>query len=78
MAEDRRIAMVELQSVVAESHAAQLAFGAMGWCLLLCLILHVKVWLSALFDTNHLQYPPRWCQICRHSSIIERAEGGAR
>ncbi|KAJ8422118.1 hypothetical protein Cgig2_025303 [Carnegiea gigantea] len=30
MAEDRRIAMVELQSVVAESHAAQLAFGAMG------------------------------------------------
>ncbi|KAK9684333.1 hypothetical protein RND81_10G203200 [Saponaria officinalis] len=30
-AEDRRIAMVELQSVVAENHAAQLAFGAMGF-----------------------------------------------
>jgi len=35
LAEDRRIAMVELQSVVAESNAAQLAFGAIGWCLLL-------------------------------------------
>ncbi|KAL9231575.1 hypothetical protein vseg_006787 [Gypsophila vaccaria] len=30
-AEDRRLAMVELQSVVAENHAAQLAFGAMGF-----------------------------------------------
>ena len=29
-AEDRRNAMAELQSVVAESHAAQLAFGEMG------------------------------------------------
>lgn len=32
LAEDRRTAMVELQSVVAESRAAQLAFGAMGMC----------------------------------------------
>lgn len=32
IAEDRRAAMVELQSVVAESRAAQLAFGAMGVC----------------------------------------------
>lgn len=30
LAEDRRTAIAELQSVVAESHAAQLAFGAMG------------------------------------------------
>lgn len=30
LAEDRRNAMAELQSVVAESHASQLAFGAMG------------------------------------------------
>ena len=29
-AEDRRSAMVELQSVVEENHAAQLAFGAIG------------------------------------------------
>ena len=29
-AEDRRFAMVELQSVVAENHAAELAFGAIG------------------------------------------------
>lgn len=32
LAEDRRNAMVELQSVVAESNASQLAFGAMGEC----------------------------------------------
>ena len=32
LAEDRRTAMVELQSVVAESSRAQLAFGAMGEC----------------------------------------------
>lgn len=30
LADDRRNAMADLQSVVAESHAAQLAFGAMG------------------------------------------------
>lgn len=34
LAEDRRIAIVELQSVVTESRAAQLAFGAMGWLFL--------------------------------------------
>jgi len=32
LAEDRRSAMIELQSVVAESPASQLAFGAMGEC----------------------------------------------
>lgn len=32
LAEDRRTAIAELQSVVAESRAAQLAFGAMGVC----------------------------------------------
>ncbi|KAK1408279.1 hypothetical protein QVD17_39918 [Tagetes erecta] len=31
LAEDRRNAMAELQSVVAESHSAQLAFGTMGF-----------------------------------------------
>ncbi|XP_065877661.1 golgin candidate 6 [Euphorbia lathyris] len=35
LAEDRRTAMVELQSVVAESQAAQLAFGAMGFPVLM-------------------------------------------
>ncbi|KAJ9549769.1 hypothetical protein OSB04_022312 [Centaurea solstitialis] len=35
LAEDRRNAMAELQSVVAESHAAQLAFGEMGFPVLL-------------------------------------------
>ncbi|KAI3468701.1 hypothetical protein Pfo_025364 [Paulownia fortunei] len=38
LAEDRRSAMVELQSVVAESHAAQLAFGAMGFPVLLSVL----------------------------------------
>ncbi|KMT10908.1 hypothetical protein BVRB_5g113210 [Beta vulgaris subsp. vulgaris] len=37
-AEDRRMAMVELQSVVAENHAAQLAFGAMGFPVLLSVL----------------------------------------
>ncbi|KAF6165222.1 hypothetical protein GIB67_030404, partial [Kingdonia uniflora] len=31
LADDRRAAMIELQSVVAESRSAQLAFGAMGF-----------------------------------------------
>ncbi|KAK1438600.1 hypothetical protein QVD17_04409 [Tagetes erecta] len=35
LAEDRRNAMAELQSVVAESHAAQMAFGEMGFPVLL-------------------------------------------
>ncbi|XP_051151641.1 golgin candidate 6 [Andrographis paniculata] len=35
LADDRRNAMVELQSVVAESNSAQLAFGAMGFPVLL-------------------------------------------
>ncbi|XP_011080921.1 golgin candidate 6 [Sesamum indicum] len=38
LAEDRRSAMVELQSVVAESNAAQLAFGAMGFPVLLSVL----------------------------------------
>ncbi|XP_021737392.1 golgin candidate 6-like isoform X1 [Chenopodium quinoa] len=37
-AEDRRMAMVELQSVVAENHSAQLAFGAMGMPVLLSVL----------------------------------------
>uniref|UniRef100_A0A0A0KNZ3 Golgin candidate 6 n=1 Tax=Cucumis sativus TaxID=3659 RepID=A0A0A0KNZ3_CUCSA len=38
IAEDRRAAMVELQSVVAESRAAQLAFGAMGFPVLMSVL----------------------------------------
>ncbi|GAB4847893.1 Golgin candidate 6 [Ancistrocladus abbreviatus] len=37
-AEDRRLAITELQSVVAESHSAQLAFGAMGFPVLLSVL----------------------------------------
>lgn len=32
LADDRRNALAELQAIVAESRAAQLAFGAMGKC----------------------------------------------
>ncbi|KAG6693854.1 hypothetical protein I3843_09G022700 [Carya illinoinensis] len=38
LAEDRRSAMTELQSVVAESPAAQLAFGAMGFPVILAVL----------------------------------------
>ncbi|KAL6986295.1 Golgin candidate 6 [Sarracenia purpurea var. burkii] len=38
LAEDRRTAIAELQSVVAESRAAQLAFGAMGFPVLLSVL----------------------------------------
>ncbi|PIN03998.1 ER-Golgi vesicle-tethering protein p115 [Handroanthus impetiginosus] len=38
LAEDRRSAMAELQSVVAESRGAQLAFGAMGFPVLLSVL----------------------------------------
>lgn len=39
--DDRRNAIVELQSVVAESNAAQLAFGASGKCLFFFFLLCV-------------------------------------
>ncbi|KAK4486470.1 hypothetical protein RD792_009150, partial [Penstemon davidsonii] len=38
LAEDRRNAMAELQPVVAESRGAQLAFGAMGFPVLLSVL----------------------------------------
>ncbi|XP_042010505.1 golgin candidate 6-like [Salvia splendens] len=38
LADDRRNAMAELQSIVTESHAAQLAFGAMGFPVLLSVL----------------------------------------
>ncbi|GER54491.1 golgin candidate 6 [Striga asiatica] len=38
LAEDRRSAMAELQAVVAETHAAQMSFGAMGFPVLLSVL----------------------------------------
>ncbi|XP_023551701.1 golgin candidate 6-like [Cucurbita pepo subsp. pepo] len=38
LAEDRRAAMVELQSVVAENRSAQLPFGAMGFPVLMSVL----------------------------------------
>lgn len=56
LAEDRRNAIIELQAVISESQAAQLAFGAMGtfyfskkslWftgsCLVLCYMFHTSL-----------------------------------
>lgn len=45
LADDRRNAMAELQSVVAESHAAQLAFGEMGEYMLV-LYWYLRLYLS--------------------------------
>ncbi|KAI3913647.1 hypothetical protein MKX01_035843 [Papaver californicum] len=38
LADDRRAAMTELQSIVAESRSAQLAFGAMGFPVLMSVL----------------------------------------
>ncbi|KAF2308444.1 hypothetical protein GH714_009680 [Hevea brasiliensis] len=68
LAEDRRTAMAELQSVVAESHAAQLAFGAMGFPVLMGVLKEerddiemirgsLETLVSALTPTNHAKGP---------------------
>ena len=46
LAEDRRNALVELQSVVAENRASQLAFGAMGQCFSFVYLRDSSVFLS--------------------------------
>lgn len=64
-AEDRRMALVELQSVVAENHSAQLAFGAMGWLFV------------SLLNFSRLQYIGliSFFWICRLACITKCAEG---
>ncbi|XP_059639865.1 golgin candidate 6 isoform X2 [Cornus florida] len=68
LAEDRRTAITELQSVVAESHAAQLAFGAMGFPVLLSVLKEerddvemvrgaLETLASALTPINHVKGP---------------------
>ncbi|KAJ9135390.1 hypothetical protein P3X46_032579 [Hevea brasiliensis] len=68
LAEDRRTAMAELQSVVAESHATQLAFGAMGFPVLMGVLKEerddiemirgsLETLVSALTPTNHAKGP---------------------
>nr|XP_043606290.1 golgin candidate 6-like [Erigeron canadensis] len=63
LVEDRRNAMAELQSVVADSHSAQLAFGAMGFPVLFEVLKErddaemvrgaVETFVSALTPTTH-------------------------
>lgn len=66
--EDRRMALVELQSVVAENHAAQLAFGAMGFPVLLSVLKEerddvemirgaLETLVSSLTPLNHAKAP---------------------
>ncbi|KAA8522440.1 hypothetical protein F0562_013199 [Nyssa sinensis] len=68
LAEDRRNAITELQSVVAESHSAQLAFGAMGFPVLLSVLKEerddvemirgaLETLVSALTPINHAKGP---------------------
>ncbi|XP_065856535.1 golgin candidate 6-like isoform X2 [Euphorbia lathyris] len=68
LAEDMRTAMVELQSVVAESQAAQLAFGAMGFPVLMGVLKEerddvemirgaLETLLSALTPLDHVRGP---------------------
>ncbi|KAK7293471.1 hypothetical protein RJT34_16337 [Clitoria ternatea] len=64
LAEDRRNAIIELQAIVAESQAAQLAFGAMGFSVMLSVLREerddvemvrgsLEILLSALTPINH-------------------------
>ncbi|KAA8520857.1 hypothetical protein F0562_011530 [Nyssa sinensis] len=73
LAEDRRTAITELQSVVAESHSAQLAFGAMGFPVLLSVLKEerddvemvrgaLETLVSALTPINHAKGPKNGVQ----------------
>uniref|UniRef100_A0A5B7B672 Putative golgin candidate 6 isoform X1 n=1 Tax=Davidia involucrata TaxID=16924 RepID=A0A5B7B672_DAVIN len=73
LAEDRRTAITELQSVVAESHAAQLAFGAMGFPVLLSVLKEerddvemvrgaLETLVSALTPISHAKGPKKEVQ----------------
>lgn len=71
LAEDRRTAMVELQSVVAESRAAQLAFGALG----MCFACHLTSIIWIIWNFWIKKYLTCFCRIsCAH----ECSEGGTR
>ncbi|KAK1367535.1 Golgin candidate 6 [Heracleum sosnowskyi] len=73
LAEDRRNAIIELQSVVAETRAAQLAFGAMGFPVLLSVFKEeredvemvrgaLETFVSALTPIAHAKGPPNEVQ----------------
>ncbi|KAL1834785.1 hypothetical protein ACET3Z_004436 [Daucus carota] len=73
LAEDRRNAIIELQSVVAETRAAQLAFGAMGFPVLLNVMKEerddvemvrgaLETFVSALTPIAHAKGPPNEVQ----------------
>ncbi|KAL8106915.1 golgin candidate 6 [Apium graveolens] len=73
LAEDRRNAIIELQSVVAETRAAQLAFGAIGFPVLLSVLKEerddvemvrgaLETFVSALTPIAHAKGPPNEVQ----------------
>lgn len=51
LAEDRRNAIAELQSVVAETRAAQLAFGAMGEYIFIHIFIYIYMYIFNLFTS---------------------------
>lgn len=66
LAEDRRAAIAELQSVVAESDSAQLAFGAMGQCFFLICKKNYKMPMSNIFHAYHISL--FLCLFCSQAS----------
>ncbi|CAI9772678.1 unnamed protein product [Fraxinus pennsylvanica] len=88
LAEDRRTAIVELQSVVTESHAAQLAFGAMGFPVLLSVLKEehddvemvrgaLETLLSALNPIEHSKGPKNDIQPALMNSDLLSREAGS-
>ncbi|XP_071692103.1 golgin candidate 6 [Rutidosis leptorrhynchoides] len=85
LVEDRRNAMVELQSVVAESHAAQLAFGEMGFPVLLGVLKErddvemvrgaLETLVSALTPIAHVKLPPNEVQPALMNTDLLSREG---
>ncbi|CAA3002989.1 golgin candidate 6 isoform X1 [Olea europaea subsp. europaea] len=88
LAEDRRTAVVELQSVVTESHAAQLDFGAMGFPVLLSVLKEerddvemvrgaLETLLSALNPIEHTKGPKNEIQPALMNSDLLSREAGS-
>ncbi|KAJ4961965.1 hypothetical protein NE237_021875 [Protea cynaroides] len=84
LADDRRTAIAELQSVVAENHSAQLAFGAMGFPVLMGVLKEerddvemvrgaLETLVSALTPINHTRGPKNEVQAAlMNSDLLSR------
>ncbi|XP_060206966.1 golgin candidate 6 [Lycium barbarum] len=84
LAEDRRAAMLELQSVVSESHDGKMAFGAMGFPVILSVLKEerddvemvrgaLETLVSALSPIDHVKGPPNVVQpTLMNSDLLSR------